>query len=545
MQQQQKQGIPQETAKGASTFIKGAAILGVAAIIIKVMGAVFRIPLANWIGDDGMGYYQTAYPIYNFVLVVSTAGIPTAIAKIISEKLAVGDVHGADRVFNITFWLMTVVGTVMTALIILGARPLVHFLHNEQAYLSLIAIAPAVMFVSMMAVYRGYFQGRQSMQAYAMSQLVEQFVRVALGLSLAFMLAKTSIEYASAGATFGASAGGFFGLIIIMLMHMRHKKRNVIPQTGTHGVETVPEVVKNLLIVAIPITIGASIMPVMTLFDLGIVLRRLVDVGFTTVQANELYGQLTGYAQTLVNLPQVLTAAIQISIVPAVAHFVVLNDKKQTDHTIETGLRLALIIGLPCAVGLSILAEPIMRLLYPMQLDIAENTGAILAILGIGIVFLSMFQVTTGILQGLGKQKVPAYNLMAGAVVKMVLSYVLVGMPSLHIMGAAWSTVIAFAFAAVLNHFALVKHARMHIDYVHIFLKPIIDVAVMAVAVIGAHMMFNKVLSPSLATASAIAVGGLVFLLMLLVTRTLTDEDLNLLPGGAKLRKLQNKLTRR
>lgn len=545
MQGKHEEAVNQQENKGASTFIKGAAILGIAAIIIKVMGAIFRIPLANMIGDDGMGYYQTAYPIYNFILVISTAGIPTAIAKIVSEKLAVGDVHGADRVFQVTFRVMSIVGLMMATLMVIGAKPLVSFLHNEKAYLSVIAIAPSILFVSMMAVYRGYFQGRQSMHAYAASQLVEQLIRVVLGLSLAYLFIKKGVEYASAGATFGASAGGLFGLCIIVLMYMQHRKKNVLQPSGSHGVESANAILKNLLMVAIPITIGASIMPVMTLFDLGIVLRRLVDIGYTPVQANELYGQLTGYAQTLVNLPQVLTAAIQISIVPAIAHFVALNDKKQTDHTVETGLRLALIIGLPSAVGLSILAEPIMRLLYPMQVEIAHNTGAILSILGFGIIFLSLFQVTTGILQGLGKQKVPAYNLMFGALVKMILSYVLVGIPTLHVMGAAWSTVIAFAVAAALNHISLVRYAKMKIDYMHIFVKPLIDVVVMALAVWMVYKPLTHVLSPSIATATAIMIGGFVFVVMLFVTHTLTDEDLKLLPGGTKLRKLQNKFSGR
>jgi stage V sporulation protein B len=532
---------------GTSTFVKGAAILGIAAVIVKVMGAIFRIPLANMIGDNGMGYYQTAYPIYNFILVISTAGIPTSIAKITSEKLAIGDVKGADRVFDVMSKVMTAVGLVMMIFLIIAAKPLTEYLNNEKAYLSVVAIAPSVLFVSMMAVYRGYFQGRQRMQGYAMSQISEQFVRVGLGLSLAFVFINMGLEYSSAGATFGASAGSLCGFIVIFLMLRKFKRQTskVVVHEGEHEVESASNIVKNLLKVAIPITIGASVMPVMTLFDLAIVFRRLQDIGYSAVASNQLYGQLTGYAQTLVNLPQVLTAGIAISIVPAISHYAKLRDDKGKEMTIEAGLRLALIIGLPSAVGLSVLSKEIMLLLYPMQKGIAQNTGDILFILGFGIIFLSFFQVSTGILQGLGKQKLPARNLVVGAVFKMVLSYVLVGMPMLNIRGAALSTVIAFGVAAGLNFMTLIKYSETRIDHVKIFIKPIIDVIVMAVCVKISYIVLSGVLPASLATAISVVIGGIVFVVMLLATNTLTKEDLDMIPGGARLKKLQSAFSRK
>jgi len=528
--------------KGASAFLKGTAILGISAVIIKILGAIFRIPLGNIIGDDGMGYYQTAYPLYNLILVVSTAGIPTAIAKIVAGKLAVGDVKGADKVFNVTFKLMAAVGLIIAALVLIGAKPLVHFLNNDKAFLSVAAIAPAIFFISMTECYRGYFQGCQQMEAFAASQITEQFVRVVLGLALAIAFLDMGKEYASAGATFGASLGCMAGYGVILVLFSRFRKKNTLESYGDHKEETSKNIIRTLLMIAVPITLGASILPVMSMMDLAIVFRRLADIGIAPQQANELYGQLTGFALTLVNLPQVMTAAIQISIVPAIAHFHALRDKISLDHTIETGLRLGLIIGLPAALGLSLLSVDIMKLLYPMQTGIAHSTGELLFIFGFGIVFLAVYQVTTGILQGLNKQIVPAYNLMVGAAVKVVLTYLLVGMPSLNIKGAAWATVAALAVSAILNYVSLIKLSEIKIDYTHIFIKPIVSVSIMGVAVKIFHTILMNVMPGSATTAATIILAGIVYFGMLFATRTITDDDLELMPGGSKIKKIKDKL---
>lgn len=527
---------------GASTFLKGTAILGISAIIIKVLGAIFRIPLGNIIGDEGMGYYQTAYPLYNLILVISTAGIPTAIAKIVAGRLAVGDVKGAERVFKVTFRLMAITGAIITGLVLLGAMPLVHYLNNDKAFLSVAAIAPAIFFISMTECYRGFFQGSQHMTAFAASQITEQFVRVVLGLSLAILLLGMGKEYASAGATFGATAGCFGGFVVILYLYNRFRKKHQLESFGTHLIEPAGKIIKTMLMIAIPVTLGASILPVMSIADLGIVFRRLADIGFTPEVANQLYGQLTGFALTIVNLPQVMTAAIQISIVPAVAHFAALKDKKSIDHTIETGLRIGLIIGLPAAVGMSVLSEDIMRLLYPMQLDIAQSTGSLLFIFGFGIIFLAIYQVTTGVLQGINKQAIPAINLLIAAMVKVALTYILVGMPSLNIKGAALATDIALAIAALLNFFALVRVEKLKLNYSHLFTKPIIATLVMGIVVKFTMFLLPHIVSNSLSTAISVLVGGLVYGIMLLITKTVTDEDLELMPGGAKLKKIMNKL---
>lgn len=542
------------TKKTGQSFMKGAAILGVAAIIIKVMGAFFRIPLANLIGDEGMSYYQTAYPMYNWLIVISTAGFPAAIAKTIAERNAVGDYYGAHRVFKTILKLMAAVGFVGMLVMMLGAEWVTTYVKNTGGYYSFLALGPAILFVAVMSAFRGYFQGLQDMKPYAFSQIIEQFFRVGLGLGLAFMLFGKGLEFASAGATFGATSGAFSGFLIIFIYYQRMKKKGALGDIDNklpnQPEESEKEIIGKVMKIAIPITIGASVIPIMTMLDLFIVMRRLHDIGIVE-QANDLYGQLTGYSQTLVNLPQTVTAAVQISLVPAIAALSARRAGKEMNETIEAGLRLGLIIGLPCSLGLVTLAEPIMKLLYPMQIEIASSTGSILAILGWGVLFLSMYQVTTGILQGLGKQNLPARNLFMGAILKGVLSYTLVGIPALNIRGAAIATVSAFACASILNFVSLMKIVDFKPNWTKIFFKPAIDGAVMVVAVKITYFIVNKLAlggfgvlnAGRVATVAAVAVGGLTFLVMIFVTNTLTEEDMDMMPGGSKLKKISRKLS--
>ncbi len=519
----------------SQSFIKGAAILGVAAILVKILGAIFRIPLANLIGPEGMSYYQSAYPIYIYLLVVSTAGFPAAVAKIISEKTSVGNYEGADHVLKVAFGLMFSVGLLSTIIMFFGAGFIAEKIKNPMAYYSIMALAPALVFSSVMSVFRGYFQGIQHMQPYAISQFVEQLFRVVFGLGLVFVFIGQGTEYAAASATFGATAGGIAGFIIIFWMFISYRKKNPVVKEGKHKQEATGSIIKNLLLIAIPITLGATIMPIMQLVDLGIVMPRLNSIGIVE-QANDLYGLLTGYAQTLINLPQTITAAVQISLVPAVASFAIKKDYSGLEKTVQNGLRIGLIIGLPCSIGLVVLAQPIMQLLYPMQLETVEMTGKILSILGWGVVFLSTFQISTGILQGLGKQIIPARNLAVGATVKAVLTYVLVGIPALNIMGAAISTVTSYMVSSALNYSSLIKYSGAKVNHKDVFLKPILSAIVMGVVTKIAYM----ILAPlgNFATVIAIGIGAVVYTIMLLVTKTFSEADFELMPKGQRIKAL-------
>ena len=396
------------------SFFKGAVILGIAGIIVKVFGAFFRIPLANIIGDTGMGYYQTAYPVYVLLLTLSTAGIPTAIARLVSERTTEGNHKEAYRIFTVSFRLLLAMGIVTSLLLFLGAPYIVQYMKGEpEAIYSMRSIAPALLFVPIMAAFRGYFQGQQDMTPTASSQVIEQAFRVVFGLSMAVILLPAGLKFAAAGASAGAAAGGFFGLIGIFAIYMR--RRSVIRENCRNSPDGESEAAKSILwkivVIAVPVTIGAAIMPIMTNIDLAIVVRRLVQSGYSSAEANSLYGQLSGFATPLINLPQVLTQAIAMSLVPAVASAFSAKDQEFLRYNTAFGIRTAMIIGMPCSVGLMVLSKPIMLLLYPAQQASAVNAAESLFILAFGAIFLSLVQTLTGILQGVKRQLIPVINL--------------------------------------------------------------------------------------------------------------------------------------
>ncbi len=529
---------------GRKTFVQGAIILGSAGVIVKVLGAFFRIPLGNMIGSEGMGYYQTAYPIYVFLLVLSTAGIPTAISKIVSEKNAVGNRYGAHRVFRLSFILMFVIGITTSAILFFGAEYIVNLFKNPGGYYSMIAIAPALLFTPIMAAYRGYFQGLQDMKPTAVSQIVEQLIRVAIGFYLAYIFLAEGLEAAAAGASFGATAGAFGGAILLIIIYLGRKSRinEEIKLQKQISQESSASILKRVFVIAIPITIGAAIMPIMNMIDLTIVMRRLQSIGFSAKAANSLYGQLTGMAGPIINFPQVLSMGMAMSLVPVISDAFERRDYGFLKLNVETGIRVAMLIGLPCAFGIMALSEQIMLLLYPMQKASAISAAASLSILGLGLVFLTLVQTLTGILQGLGKPSIPVKNLFIGGLFKIAATYILTGIASINIKGAAFGTLLAYMIATLLNIRAVIKYTHAKINVELTVIKPVIAVGIMTIAVIGSFKLFNNIVSYNLSTALAICTGAAVYGIALIAVKGITYEDFSMLPRGKKLAQLLVKM---
>ncbi len=525
-------------------FIKGAAILGIAGLIVKVLGAIYRIPLTNLIGTEGIGYYQPAYNIYNLLLVVSLSGFPTAIAKMVSEKRALQNYEGAYQVYKISRWGLFIIGLVSSLGVLAFARSLVSFIGYPGAYYSMIALVPALFAVPLLSAYRGFFQGTQNMTPIALSQLIEQVFRVSVGLYLAYAFVGKGLEEAAGGATFGASIGGVAALILIYLMFFLSKKsiKEEIKLSSHNKTEPVWDIVKNLLYIAIPITIGASIAPLMGIMDSYIVSSRLSAIGYTELQYTDMFGELSGTAQTLINFPQVFSTAVAMSLVPAITDAFTKKQVQRLNVTANAGVKMSMIIGLPCGIGLFMLAEPVIALLYAsLGPEKHASSGALLEILAIGVIFLTLVQSFTAILQSVNKQFHPVKNLAAGLVVKVILSYILIGMPSINIKGAAISTTIAYLVVALLN-WRDINKTKIKINLINVTARPLLSSAAMALATGVSFRVLKSILgSQSLATLGAIAIAVVVYAVCLFLTGAITKEDLELIPKGEKLTRFVRK----
>jgi len=560
------------------TIIYGAAILSVAGIIIKILGAFFRIPLGNLIGDEGMGYYNAVYPVYTLLVVIATTGIPIAVSRLVAERNAENDPSGADRIFNVALVLMAIIGAGFFCVLFFGASAITSSLTDlSDAVVAMQAIAPALIFVPIMAAFRGYFQGLQNMKPTALSQLVEQAFRVAVGLLLAFALIGYGKEFAAAGGTFGATAGAITGLITLLILYSRmrdgesYRERRLKARQARENKNREPggKIIKTIAVIAVPITVGAAVMPIMYNIDMWVVPARLSYAGFDPVMVRSMYGQLTGFAEPLTNLPKVLTQAIAISMVPTIVKAWKERDKEFLSYNVTLGLRFALIIGMPCTVGLMILAEPVMRLLYPMQLAGAAGAAPALFIFAIGIVFLSSIDALTSALQGVGKQMIPFINIAIGAGCKFVITYALTGIPFINIKGAAIGTVVAYAVATVLNYRAVKIYTGTRFAIGLVFIRPLMSALVMGGAAAAvyysihgalgssavplaeaASQQLNReitagTLSNAVATILAILIGLIVYIVMLFITRAIKPEELRLLPKGERLYKFYRKIVRR
>ncbi len=539
------------------SLVRGTTILAVAGIVVKVMGAFFRLPLVNWIGDTGMANYSPAYYIYAFLVILATSGLPVAISKMVSESIAIGNHYQAHRVFKLSTTLMCVMGLIFFILLFCFAPQIASLMNNPDAALGMRVIAPALLLVPIMAAFRGYFQGMQNMKPTAISQVIEQLFRVCLGLGAAyFLFFKVGDDFmngtdkyvrGAAGANFGATAGSIGGLLMILFIYALARKGILkrVRRTRKHGSASNKQILKRVLVIAVPITIGAAIMPILNLIDSALVMNRLTDAaGFAQAEAQSLYGQLSGFVSSLINIPQVLTQSVAVSLVPIISASHKIGETEILHDNVNLGIRMSVIIGYPCAIGLMVLAKPILLLLYPSQAESAANAASILVIMAFGLIFLSITQTLTGVLQGVDKQMIPVKNLLIGMVFKIVITWVLVGIPSINVNGAAVGTVVAYIVAISLNMRAVKKYTGVKVDNTLTFVRPLISSVIMGVFAFGAYKLFMLAGHNSIATLLSVAVGGAIYVIMIFLTKSITKEELSVLPKGDKIAKLVDKFVK-
>ena len=525
------------------SFLKGALVLGLAGIITKIMGAFFRIPLGNLIGSEGMGYYQVVYPVYTLFLTLATAGFPTALAKLVSEQRAVGDFGGANKTFRISYTVLFITGLISFSIFFFGAEFISNtILDNSGVYYAMVAISPALIFVPLMSSYRGYFQGRREMSKIATSQVIEQFFRVVLGLMLAYYLMKNyGPQLGASGAVLGAAIGGFASAAFLIYIYLKDSKirKAEIAQSKHIKVESSFTILKRLLYVAVPITIGACVMPLVNMVDSVIVVRRLTDIGYTVDQANSLLGQLSGMAMATVNLPIVIDQAIGMSLVPAISQAYALKQMKVVRKEARTGIKTILLVVLPCTFGLAALAGPIMKLLYPNE---SAQLGTILFTVAPCAIFLGLIYAQNSILQGMGKPMIPVIALAIGMIFKVVISYTLTAIPSINVIGSGLGTLAAYMVASLIEFIYIKKHLNLKLSAREFLIKPLITVITMFVVVKLSYGLVVGVLGNSLATLISIAIGGVVYGLVLLGIGGIRKDEILTLPKGEKIYRILNKL---
>ncbi len=528
--------------KSSEKFVMGAAILAVAGIISKILGAVFRIPLDNWIGTEGMGYYQSPYPIYALLLSISYLGIPASISKLVSEKRAQGKYKEAHEIFKSAFLILGILGLIFSFCLYFFAPIIIERAKwsNEVIY-SFYGLALAPFFVSIMGAFRGYFQGMQNMQPTALSQTIEAFGRVLVGLGLALYLLRYGIGQAAGGASFGATAGGALATLFLAGVYFKNRpelKREIQSEGNANKVSKLNSMLL-IVLVALPISISGAINSILSMIDSFVAQARLQSaLGYTKELAASAYGVLSGRATTLVNMPLTVAMAIILSIMPAVSNAIARGDKKDLHEKIDLGIRFSLFLGLPAATGLAILAGPIIKLLYPK-----DSVGTFtLVILSISLIFIILGQLFATILQGAGGRWlwVPIVNLGIIVFVKYIATYYFVGMETLNINGAALATVLAYLVYCILNYIFIKRQSGFRLMNLDSITKTILSTVVMAVITMGSFYIlsyipiYQKIIPP----IGAVLIGVMVYFAMLVMTGAIKDEDYEIMPYGDKIKKM-------
>lgn len=510
-----------------SKFLKGTMILTISSIIVKVIGSLNWIILSRVLGGEGIGLYQMGFPIYLMAITVSSAGVPVAISIITSEKLANKDYRGAKRVFNVSLRLLLISGLIFSSALFFGADFLInqHIIRDSRAYYSIIALAPAVFFVTFLASFRGYLQGWQIMTPTATSEVVEQLVRVITMLVFADLFMPYGLAYAAGGASMGAGAGAFCALLVLMWFYRRLKRRlhaEIEAQDDSIPTESAGHIIKRLLKLALPVSLTSLMLPIGANLDLLIVPQRLEAAGFDVRHATELFGYLTGMAVPLVNLATIFTAAMTISLVPSISESRALECFDAIRDKIRLAFRVAMIITFPCFMGLFFLAEKVAALIYN-----APGAAGAIQTMSVGILFLGMHQISTGILQGLGKTAIPVINMILACIVKVVMSWWLTAIPFLGIKGASMATVADFAVAAIINMGFIYKYTGFTFSLGSL-LKPLLASGVMGAVIYAVLSLTEQLGMWCVLFAMVAAVPA--YALALIAFGGLNKEDLDNVP---------------
>lgn len=565
------------------TFAKGALIMSMGMFIVKIMGAFFKIPLTAILGGEGMGYFNSAYNLYSPIYAIATAGLPIAISRMVSGDMERGRFRDIKKIHKISIPIFIITGSFCTILMMAGANIFASYTHAPGVIYSIFTLAPTVFFACLISTYKGYYEGLHNMIPTAVSEVVESTGKVVFGIGFAYATVKFAMnEYYSKGTVFGASypnksaakdaclpfasSAAVLGITIAaavgyLYMLLKYK-------IGGDGI-TKEEVmlspkprsnislVKILLSISIPIGLGAVIMNLAGVVDSFLVQNRLneimaknpnvllkiyeglipkgvIDRGVTHVF---LWGCF-GYMSTITMMVPAISQGISISAMPSVTAAWVQGGKDKIKSSIESIFKLTCLISMPAGLGLAFLSYPVMDLVYgsmmkqPGEVYVASS---IMSVAGVAVVFNSISTPICTMLQAVGRVDLPVKLLTIGVLIKVILNYVLVGIPIINIQGASVGTLVCYVFVAVTALYFLCKETKIKLDLKSTALKPLFASICSSISAYAFQGLFSRALTYKLATVFSIAIAVIVYIIFILITKTLNEDDIKMLPKGNKI----------
>lgn len=546
MKNNQPQTIRERKVKNTTNlFFSGVLVLTVTNLLVKAIGLMYKIPMNHIVGDEGMGYYNSAYTFYTYLYMVSTAGLPTAISIMISDSRAKGNVRQVKRIYRIAMTMFTIIGVVSMLIMMLGSGIMSKAIGADNTKYSIIAIAPTLLFICISSALRGYFQGYQQMVPTAVSQFLEAACKLGVGIAFAMYAIKQGYEIyiVAAYATVGLTSGAFLGMLFMVFSKLLFKEQQYDAEylaTAGESDETMSKgaLLKKLLIIALPITVSASVMSLSNLIDAAIVQRLLQSTGLTQIAATELYGNYTTLAVPMFNLPPVLIYPISYSIVPLLSAARQRGDKERCRVVCESSMRVAMLVGIPCGLGLSALSEPILNLFY--KASSVELAAPLLTLLAPSTAFICILSVTNAILQSAGYERKPLISMLCGVCVKVVTNFFLI--QYIGMKGTPISTFLCYLTVTLLNLHFVHKHVGVMPKLSGMFAKPLAAGALCAVSAYFTNSLLAAYIPRKIAVLAAIAVAGVVYVVLLFLLRGISSDDIKLLPKGEKIYRILKRI---
>jgi len=517
---------------------KGFAILSAATMAVKLLSIIYMPFLLRIIGGDRpYAIYQVTYQIYVFIYVLTNTGIPSAISKLVSEFMAVGNYRSAIKAFKISRFLLFAIGIIMAVFMFAISKPLTEYMNYREARYSVIALCPAILFTSVASAYRGYFQGRSNMKPTAISQVLEQIINTVFSLSFAAIFIGYGVEAGVVGATVGTTLGALASTVYLIVTYEKNKHIKVVNFDGSKKFikHTNNQVLRRIIKYSVPITICIGITNAGNIIDSYNITARLIAGGALKNYAQSIYGMYGKY-MTLSNMPITIISALAMAILPAVSKAVALKDKKLIGNKINFAFKTNFLIAIPAAVGFSVLGDPIYRLLH------LGDGYKIMMFGSIVVILMALVQIQTSILQGMGRLYVVTFYSVLGLVVKFIVNYILVAVPSINIYGAIIGSIAGFILPIVLNIMYMQKILKLKIDFLSYVFKPLVSSIFMAAVT---YVVYNILiyllkfiivgyLNNAIALFISIAVGVIAYFYSIVFIKGISKEELDIMPNKIK-----------
>ncbi len=576
----------------SQSLLNGAFVLVVATVLVKVIGALFKIPLSMLIGEVGRGYFSTAYEIYTPLYSISMAGLPIAVSRMVAKERSLGNFRDVRMIRRVATRLFLITGAVGTVIMFLVAYPYTKYVvgYAENVY-CVLAIAPSIFFCCCMSTYRGYYEGLQNMMPTAISQVIEAVSKLLIGLGVTYVFLKIQLNnfaqgkpvmgtvyteeadalaalypYAAATAVLGVTIGTVLGFIFLMIRH-RISGDGITKDmlTSSKKPEDSKVVAKLLITTALPMAVGSLILNVTNLIDSATIQNRLdyaVEVAPEVIKSiyskqllaegiadSQIVKYLYGvYGETLdfKNLVPTITMTLGISAIPIISAAWAQRDNKTIKTTVESVIRVTMLIALPVGFGLAAVSYNLLNMFYP---EASATIGApILAVYGVSVFLFAVSSPITNMLQALGRTDIPLKSLCVGAIVKIILNYILIGNPQININGAPIGSIACYIIVVGINLFSIIRISGVRINFASVFIKPFVCAAISALTAFATVKVFTNILGgfgdpesmingSTIALVIAVVSAVLAYVLSLLFLKALSRDDLEMIPKGEKVAK--------